>query len=109
MGNHNPTKRRRTADLYPAWVKELTKLQDEYCAAVKGKTFHSSWDDFLFCRLMTVERQQQALNSMHNALKEAKEFIENQQLPDVEWSRVLDIVVAALAKAEEKKELEGVV
>lgn len=38
----------------------------------------------------------------HNALKKAKEFIENQQLPDAEWSRVLDIVVAALAQAEGK-------
>lgn len=42
---------------------------------------------------------QQAAEEMVEALREAKEFIENQQLPDAEWSRVLDVVVAALAKA----------
>lgn len=33
------------------------------------------------------------------ALKEAKEFIENQQLPEKEWARVLDKSVAAIKKA----------
>ncbi len=82
----------------PVWVEDLAKLQDEY-VLVKGKTFHSSWDDFLFCRLQTVKQQRQVLA---DALAEAREFIENQQLPDAEWSRVLDVVVAALAKAEGK-------
>ena len=41
-----------------------------------------------------------AAPEMYEALKEAKEFIENQQLPDSEWSRALDVCVAALAKAE---------
>lgn len=34
------------------------------------------------------------------AIKEAREFIENQQLPEKEWVRVLDITVAAIAKLE---------
>ena len=34
------------------------------------------------------------------ALKAAKEFIENLQAPDPEWDRVLDVCVAAIAKAE---------
>jgi hypothetical protein len=35
-------------------------------------------------------------DALRKALKEAKEFIENQQLPDSEWERVLDLCVAAL-------------
>jgi len=34
------------------------------------------------------------------ALKDAREFIENQQLPCEEWARILDITVAAVAKLE---------
>ena len=36
---------------------------------------------------------------MLEALGEAKEFIENLQLPDPEWSRVLDVVVGAIEGA----------
>jgi hypothetical protein len=42
------------------WFAELTTLQDEYTAA-KGVTFHSSWDDFLFCKLRAAEQGQVAL------------------------------------------------
>ena len=34
------------------------------------------------------------------ALRDAKEFIENQQLPCEEWARILDITVAAIARLE---------
>jgi len=34
------------------------------------------------------------------ALRDAKDFIENQQLPCEEWARILDITVAAIAKLE---------
>jgi hypothetical protein len=37
---------------------------------------------------------------MLGALKEAKEFIENLQLPDAEWGRVLDICVATIFRAD---------
>lgn len=42
-----------------------------------------------------------AAPELYEALKSAREFIEDQQLPDSEWSRVLDIVVAALATVEQ--------
>jgi hypothetical protein len=48
---------------------------------------------------LSLTPAQHAAEEMAMALWEAKEFIENQQLPDAEWSRVLDVVVAALAKA----------
>lgn len=44
-----------------------------------------------------------AAPEMLEALKEAKEFIENLQLPDSEWSRTLDLCVAAIAKAEDSQ------
>jgi hypothetical protein len=36
----------------PEWVEELSRLQAEY-DSVKGVTFHSSWEDFLFIKLRT--------------------------------------------------------
>jgi hypothetical protein len=34
----------------PVWVQQLTELQQEF-AEVSGKTFHSTWEDFLFVKL----------------------------------------------------------
>ena len=52
-----------------------------------------------------MARELQARRKAHAeilaALNNAKEFIENLQLPDAEWDRVLDITVAAIAKGEE--------
>lgn len=44
----------------PEWVERLQALKAEFDACA-GKTFHSSWEDFLFCRLCAVEQQQQIL------------------------------------------------
>lgn len=41
-----------------------------------------------------------AAPEMYDALKQAKEFVEDLQLPDAEWGRVLDLLVATIAKAE---------
>jgi hypothetical protein len=40
-----------------------------------------------------------AAPEMYEALKQAKEFVENLQLPDAEWTRILDCIIVALAKA----------
>ena len=49
---------------------------------------------------MKVSDHLRAIQKLREALEEAKGFIENLQLPDEEWNRVLDLVVAALKEAE---------
>lgn len=49
-------------------------------------------------RILTdaCESWEQRFNNLRTTLEIAKEFIENQQLPDAEWARVLDVCVKAL-------------
>lgn len=70
--------------------------------------FHGRWEENVtVCRLWHSNKDTQEANAnliaaapeMYEALMQAKEFTENLQLPDAEWSRVLDCIVAALAKA----------
>jgi hypothetical protein len=50
------------------WLAEMRRLRIEF-EAVAGKTFHSSWEDFLFCRLCTAERgAQKAVEKPHEFL-----------------------------------------
>lgn len=44
----------------PAWIDRMAELQAEF-AAVSGKTFHSTWDDFLFVKLTAAEDRLKAL------------------------------------------------
>ncbi len=42
------------------WIVRLQELKEEY-ERVRDKTFYSSWEDFLFSKLCTVEEQMQIL------------------------------------------------
>lgn len=44
----------------PKFVERLQRLKDEYEQA-RDKSFYSSWDDFLFSRLCTIEEQMELL------------------------------------------------
>ena len=41
----------------PEWVEYLASLQAEY-DLVKGVTFHSSWEDFLFVKLCSAQKRE---------------------------------------------------
>lgn len=58
----------------PEWVEKLTKLQNEFAKA-SGKTFHSSWEDFLFVKLCESEKKLEYWES------EEKERIRTQNHP----------------------------
>jgi hypothetical protein len=40
----------------PKWLNRLTELQTEFDSVV-GKTFHSTWEDFLFTKITAAENE----------------------------------------------------